>query len=152
LGVSVHFTHRLGRDVLAIPRLGTVNVHGALLPRNRGLFPYFWELANGDADAGVTVHWVDEKLDTGDVILQRAIQIDAGDTVSSLAWKGADTGAALLEDVLALLASGAAPRVRQPAGGASYFSWPKRADVTRLRRAGRGLGSLRDAWRRIMRG
>lgn len=148
VAVSVHFTQRLGKDVLAIPGLGTVNVHGALLPRNRGLFPYFWELANGDAEAGVTVHWVDEKLDTGDLILQRPIAIADDETVSSLAWKGAETGAALLEEALKLIASGAAPRLRQ-SSAASYYSWPRRADVTRLRRAGRRLGKLRDAWRRI---
>lgn len=149
VAVSVHFTQRLGREAAALPRLGTVNVHGALLPRNRGLFPYFWELANGDAEGGVTVHWIDERLDTGDVILQRPVAIAADETVSSLAWKGAAAGAALLEEALTLIAAGAAPRVRQSAEGASYYSWPRRADVTKLRRAGRRLGTLRDAWRRI---
>jgi methionyl-tRNA formyltransferase len=150
LGVSVHFTQRLGRAALAIPPLGVVNVHGALLPRNRGLFPYFWELANGDAEAGVTVHWIDEQLDTGDILVQRRLPIAAADTMSALSWKGAEVGAALLAEAIDAVAAGAAPRLRQPVDGATYFSWPTPPDLLRLRGRRRQLGTLAEAWRRIV--
>lgn len=150
LGFSVHFNHRIGAAAIAIPRLGMLNVHGALLPKNRGLFPYFWELANGDTAAGVTVHWVDERLDTGDVVLQRPVPIDAAETVSSLSWKGAELAAELAVEALDRVANGAAPRAPQAMDGAGYFSWPTRADLQRLHARGRSLGSVSDAWRRIL--
>jgi folate-dependent phosphoribosylglycinamide formyltransferase PurN len=149
LGISVHFPQRIGRSALAAPPLGMVNVHGALLPSNRGLFPYFWELANGDPCAGVTVHWIDERLDTGDILVQRRVPIDVTETVSSLSWKGAELGAALLDEAIDSVAAGTPPRVRQTSEAATYFSWPTRADVLRLRGQRRRLGTLADPWRMI---
>src|SRR5262249_22686661 len=64
LVLSVYLNHKIGPALLAIPTHGVLNVHGALLPRNRGLFPYFWALVNGDRETGVTIHWVDGELDT----------------------------------------------------------------------------------------
>jgi methionyl-tRNA formyltransferase len=97
--LSVHFNQRLGSEVLALPPRGALNVHGALLPRNRGLFPHFWALANGDSETGVTVHWMDERLDHGDVLLQRTVAIAPHDTVHALVLRSkVDVGRhALLE-------------------------------------------------------
>lgn len=149
--VSVHFNQRIRRPVIALAPRGVINVHGALLPRNRGLFPYFWVLANGDAETGVTVHWVDEDYDTGPILVQEAMRVAAEDTVFSLAGKGAALGAVLVERALRLIEAGQAPAVAQDAGRASYGSWPTAADVRRLRERGRRYGSFTEIWRELSR-
>jgi len=147
--LSIYLNQRIRPALLRIPTLGALNVHGALLPRNRGLFPYFWVLANGDHEAGVTVHWVDEHFDTGDVVAQRAYAIRADDTVETLAWSGAEIGAELLLDALAQIDAGVATRVPQHEAAATYFSWPTRADVARLRTRQRRYGSMLSGWRAV---
>ena len=149
--VSVHFNQRIRGPVIALAPRGVINVHGALLPRNRGLFPYFWALANGDAETGVTVHWIDEDFDTGPVLIQEALPVGADGTVFSLALKGATLGAALVERALHLIEAGRAPAVPQDAGRATYGSWPTPADVRCLRRRGRRYGSSIELWREFSR-
>jgi methionyl-tRNA formyltransferase len=144
--VSVHFNQRLGTEVLALPPQGALNVHGALLPRNRGLFPHFWALANGDAEDGVTVHWMDAGIDTGDIVLQEPIAITPDATAASLGWDAARVGAELLVRAIGLIERGEAPHIPQE-GHASYLSWPTAADMRRLRERGRRYGLLPDVWK-----
>ncbi len=145
--VSANLNQRVTKRTMALARLGAINVHGALLPRYRGLFPYFWVLANGEAETGVTVHWMDERFDTGPVILQERIAITDDDTVFSLSLKGARVGARLIVRAVAMIASGSAPALPQHGTSASYCSWPTAADVRRLRHRGRRYGSLAEIWR-----
>ncbi len=145
--VSIYFNHRIGPEVLAIPAIGTLNVHGAVLPGNRGMFPYFWALCNGDDESGSTVHWVDENFDTGDVVLQSAFPIEKDDTAVSVQAKSARVGADLLAEALRLIQAGTAPRIAQDESKASYNSWPTRDDARRFRAAGRRYGSIGEIWR-----
>ncbi len=62
-------------EVFAIPQRGTLNLHKSLLPDYRGMPPGFWELYDGAAESGVSVHWVDEELDTGPIVCQRRLEI-----------------------------------------------------------------------------
>lgn len=62
---------RLPASVLRVPRFGVLNVHPSLLPRHRGPMPVHWAVRNGDAETGVTVHWMDEAFDSGPVVAQR---------------------------------------------------------------------------------
>jgi methionyl-tRNA formyltransferase len=145
--VSANMNQRVAPRTMALARLGAVNVHGALLPRYRGLFPYFWVLADGAAETGVTVHWMDEHFDTGPVILQERIAISDDETVFSLSLKGARVGAQLLARALTKIADASAPAVPQEPGSGNYCSWPTPADVRRLRQRGRRYGSLGEMWR-----
>ncbi|CUT01545.1 methionyl-tRNA formyltransferase [Candidatus Kryptobacter tengchongensis] len=70
----------LPREVFTIPPLGTVNVHASLLPRYRGAAPINWAIINGETETGVTTFFINEKVDTGDVILQKKIPIDPDET------------------------------------------------------------------------
>lgn len=72
-------------DLFRIPRLGTLNLHKGLLPDYRGMPPGFWELHDGVACSGVTVHWVDEGLDTGPILIERRLSVPAHSTVAGLA-------------------------------------------------------------------
>jgi methionyl-tRNA formyltransferase len=135
--VSVYLNQRIGSRLIELFPERVVNVHGASLPGNRGLFPYFWALANGDTDGGATVHWIDEDFDTGDVLLKKRFPIAPDDSVTSLAWKSTRVGADLLLEAIRLIEAGNPPRRVQDRREGRYFSWPTAADVRRLKRRGR---------------
>jgi methionyl-tRNA formyltransferase len=142
LVISIYLNQRITPPLIALPRLGCINIHPALLPRNRGLFPYFWVLANGDEETGVTVHWVDEKFDTGGIILQERLKVEPDDTIQSLAYKSCVIGARMLIEAVRLIEEGTAPNIPQDSSKASYFSWPRRADLRRFRERKCSFGTL----------
>jgi methionyl-tRNA formyltransferase len=109
----------LGKDLLELAPYGAVNVHGSLLPAYRGAAPIQWAVANGERETGVSIMQVDEGLDTGDVLLQRALSIDPEDTAESLAPRLAALGGEALVAALALLAKGALVPVKQDPAKAS---------------------------------
>jgi methionyl-tRNA formyltransferase len=110
----------LPQAVLEIPRLGCVNVHASLLPRWRGAAPVERALLAGDDHTGVTIMQMDAGLDTGPILLQRTVAIDASDTGASLRARLADEGAGLLLEALQGLADGALHSSPQPAAGITY--------------------------------
>ena len=90
----------LKKNLLAVPRLGTINVHPSLLPVYRGASPIQWALANGDAETGVSVLYVTPRMDAGDVLAQERFAIAPEETYCTLEPKLAALGAALLVRVL----------------------------------------------------
>jgi methionyl-tRNA formyltransferase len=105
----------LGRDLLGLAPHGAINVHGSLLPRYRGAAPIQWAVAHGDRETGVTIMQMDEGLDSGDVLLQRALPIAPADTAESLSPRLAALGGEALVEALALLAAGRLTPVKQDA-------------------------------------
>jgi methionyl-tRNA formyltransferase len=103
----------LGRDLLELAPHGAINVHGSLLPKYRGAAPVQWAVANGERETGVSIMQMDEGLDTGDVLLQRALAIGPDDTAEGLAPRLAALGGQALLEALALAAAGALVPVRQ---------------------------------------
>ncbi len=106
--------------VLALPRLGCINIHASLLPRWRGAAPVQRAIEAGDAETGVCIMQMDEGLDTGDVLRVQSLPIRADDTAASLTARLADLGAEAMLQVLGELAGGGATRTPQPADGISY--------------------------------
>ena len=147
LVISIYLNQLIRRDLIQLPPLGCLNIHPALLPRNRGLFPYFWAIANADRETGVTLHWVDEKFDTGDLLLQEALCIKPGDTMTSLQYQSAQVGAELLTRGLDLIELGSPPRIPQDGSQASYYSWPRPADQRRFRERGGDYGTIFELMR-----
>jgi len=107
-------------DLLRVPRLGAINLHGSLLPDYRGAAPVQRALWDGRAWSGVTTLWMDEGIDTGDLMLQRWAPIDAGDDAGTLARTLAALGAPLLAESLTLAHAGQAPRRPQERAAGSY--------------------------------
>jgi methionyl-tRNA formyltransferase len=103
----------LPRDVLQIPRIACLNLHASLLPRWRGAAPIQAAIAAGDRETGITVMYMDEGLDTGDVLLHRTINILPDDTGGSLHDRLANTAPEALLESLRLLTKGSAPRIPQ---------------------------------------
>jgi len=124
--VVVAYGQILPRDVLQIPRLACLNLHASLLPRWRGAAPIQAAIAAGDSDTGITVMYMDEGLDTGDILLQRNIEILPSDTGGSLHDRLAQIAPGTLLESLRLLASGNAPRVSQDNARATYAPKLKR--------------------------
>jgi methionyl-tRNA formyltransferase len=103
----------LPRDMLEISKIACLNLHASLLPRWRGAAPIQAAIAAGDRETGITVMYMDEGLDTGDILLQRTIDIRPSDTGASLHDRLAQIAPDALLESLRLLAIGAAPRVPQ---------------------------------------
>jgi methionyl-tRNA formyltransferase len=106
--------------VLALPRLGCLNIHGSLLPRWRGAAPIKRALLAGDAETGVTIMQLDQGLDTGPTLLERRRPIGAHETAGDLHDALAGLGAAALVEAIDGLAAGRIVPRAQPAEGASY--------------------------------
>src|SRR5436190_6114099 len=118
----------LPRDVLEIPKIACLNLHAALLPRWRGAAPIQAAIAAGDRETGITVMYMDERLDTGDILLQRAIDIVRADTGGSLHDRLAKIAPEALLESLELLAKRSAPRIPQDNALATYAPKLKRED------------------------
>jgi methionyl-tRNA formyltransferase len=116
----VAFGAILPPELLAVPRIGCINLHGSLLPRHRGASPVQRALWEGCVGTGVTTLWMDEGIDTGDCMLQRWVGIEPGDNAGSLGERLAELGAPLLAESLLLAHAGRAPRRPQERGAASY--------------------------------
>lgn len=100
-------------EVLAIPRLGSVNVHGSLLPKYRGAAPINWAVINGERESGVTIMYMEKGLDTGDMLLAVRTPIADDDTAGTLHDRLAALGADALVHALALLEAGRITPVKQ---------------------------------------
>ncbi len=110
----------LPRAVLEIPKIGCLNLHASLLPRWRGAAPIQAAIAAGDREAGMTVMYMDEGLDTGDILLQRKIDISPSETGATLHDRLAQIAPEALLESLRLLAAGNAPRIPQDQALATY--------------------------------
>jgi len=128
LQVVVAFGQILPRAVIEIAPRGTVNVHASLLPRLRGAAPIQWAIANGDSETGVTTMQIDEGLDTGPLLLARALPIGPDETAAELEERLARLGGELLVETLAGLESGAVKPVPQDASRASHAPLLKKED------------------------
>lgn len=110
----------LPRAVLEIPRIACLNLHASLLPRHRGAAPIQAAIAAGDRETGLTVMYMDEGLDTGDILLESAIAVTAEETGGSLHERLSQLAPAALDQGLRLLSAGSAPRIPQNAAEATY--------------------------------
>lgn len=111
--VVAAFGQILPKSVLELPPYGCLNVHPSCLPKYRGAAPIQWALINGETETGVTIMLLDEGEDTGDIILQSNLPIDASDNTTSLSTRLANQAPALLMQALALISDGPPPHQPQ---------------------------------------
>jgi methionyl-tRNA formyltransferase len=137
--VSVSCPQIFRAPLIRVPPLGVLNVHGALLPQYRGILPSFWMLANGETRAGVSVYFVDERIDAGEVCAQRAFDILPADTLDSFLRRSKLIAADLLLEVLDAIERGSYERRPLDLSQGSYYSWPDAEAVRRFRDRGRAL-------------
>ncbi len=118
----------LPASVLAIPRLGSLNVHASLLPRWRGAAPITYALLEGDRVTGVTIMLMDEGMDTGPMLTQREAAIGDDDTTASLGERLARVGADLLRETLPRWVAGELTPQTQPTEGVTYTRLVQKED------------------------
>ncbi|MHB8829266.1 MAG: formyltransferase [Syntrophales bacterium] len=118
---SFYYRLLIPDEILAIPPGGAYNLHGSLLPAYRGRAPVNWVLVHGEKQTGVTLHHVVHKPDAGDIVGRRVVPIAFEDTALTLFGKLCIAAGALLDELLPLLKSGKAPRVKQYLAAGSYF-------------------------------
>jgi methionyl-tRNA formyltransferase len=135
--VSISCPQVIGKKIRDKMSMGCINVHGAPLPKYRGLMPAFWTLRNGEIKTAVSVHDLKEKLDNGDIILQREIEILSEDTWDSLVRKTKEAGAQVLVDAVQQIKNGTVKRRSNPEEEATYFSFPTAEDRRAFIKAGR---------------
>ena len=107
-------------EVLELPALGCINVHGSLLPRHRGSAPIQWAILSGDSVTGVTTMYMDKDVDTGDMIYTRTVEISDRETGGMLFDRLKDLGGELLVKTIRDVRAGTAPRTPQDHSKATY--------------------------------
>lgn len=128
LFVVVAYGEILSSEILKIPKLDSIGLHGSLLPKYRGAAPINRAILNGDRESGVTVFRLNERMDTGDIILQKAIVILDSDNTESLSLKLSDLGANLLLEAIGLIEKGQQRFIKQKEDEATYAPKLKKED------------------------
>jgi methionyl-tRNA formyltransferase len=128
--VVASFPQIIPAKILASAKIGALNMHSSLLPRHRGVDPIFWTYWEDDREAGVTVHWMAQGVDTGDIAAQESVAFERGMASRDLYMRLALRGAGLLMRVIGDVASGNVVRIPQDEVRATYES---AADITRAR-------------------
>lgn len=111
--VTCAYGQIIPKEILDCPRLGCINVHGSLLPKLRGGAPIHHAIIDGLEETGMTIMYMDTKMDSGDIISQRAIKIEDADTVETLWDKMSVLGKELLLDTMPSIIEGTNQRIKQ---------------------------------------
>ncbi len=128
LFVVVSFGQILKKQVLSLPEVYSINLHGSLLPKYRGAAPTNWAIINGDSTTGVTTIKMNENMDEGDVILKKELKIDKDDTNITLSEELSELGADVLLEAIDLIANKKATFTKQDDSIATYAPKLKKKD------------------------
>lgn len=118
---SFYYRKMICREILDMPKVGAFNLHGSYLPDYRGRCPVNWVLVKGEKKTGVTLHYMIDKPDAGDIVGQKAVAIDLTDTAKTLYDKLCGAAKDLLDELLPLIKSGQIPRQKQDLKAGSYY-------------------------------
>jgi methionyl-tRNA formyltransferase len=118
---SFYYRKMISHEILDLPRIGAFNLHGSFLPHYRGRCPVNWVLINGENRTGVTLHYMIDKPDAGDIVGQKAVTIDILDNAKTLYDKLCEAAKELLDELLPLIKSGQIPCHKQDLKAGSYY-------------------------------
>ncbi len=135
--ISISCPQIIGKKIREKIPLGCINVHGAPLPKYRGLMPAFWVLRNNEKETATTVHDLAAMLDDGDIILQYRVDVEDNDTWDSLVHKTKSAGAKALIEAVKKIKAGNVERYPNHDSEATYFSFPTAEDRKVFLKAGR---------------
>ena len=142
--VSVSMNQIVGKQILDMPPHRCINVHCAPLPRYGGMSPYVWVLANNDRASAATIHYMDEGLDTGDIIAQEMVEVVKRDSAFALFYRCCLQAGKMLVKVVDDIEAGRSSSYRQDLSQKTYFSWPTKDCVRNLRKNGFCLAKISD--------
>jgi methionyl-tRNA formyltransferase len=125
---SFYYREMLKRELLEIPKLGALNMHGSLLPKYRGRVPVNWAIIKGETETGSTLHYMTEKPDNGDIVAQQAVPILPNDTALEVFQKVTVAAEMALNQCLPDLLAGTAQEIKQDLSKGAYFGGRKAED------------------------
>ena len=125
---SFYYRNMVRQEVLDIPRMGALNLHGSFLPKYRGRVPVNWAIINGETETGATLHYMVEKPDAGDIVDQEKVVIAFADTALDLFNKVTVAAVTVLARAYPQLIEGTAPRLPMDLAQGSYFGGRRPAD------------------------
>jgi len=137
--VSVSCPQIFRRALIETPPRGILNIHGAILPQYRGVLPSFWMMANGEQWAGVSIYFVNEAIDAGDLCGQEVFPISADESLEEFILRSKVIAADLLLRTIGAMELGDVERRPLDLAQGSYCPWPDAKAVQRFRAAGRRL-------------
>ena len=137
--ISVASSAIFKQALLEMPRWGCLNIHHAKLPKYRGMLPNFWQMFNNEKYAGITVHRMNPKIDDGEIVAQREIEILPGESLDSLIKRSKKAGAALMLEVIDKIRDGSVSYLKNDSAESSYFTFPGAADVKEFKRRGKSI-------------
>lgn len=134
--ISVACPFILKAELLGISPFGAINIHHAPLPSYKGMMPTFWQMYHGEKSVGLTIHYMDTKVDEGAALLQAELPIDKDETLDHLIERSKRHGAHCMAEVVRQIAT----RTQQPLelanNRASYFTFPTREEIREFHRRG----------------
>jgi len=134
--ISVACPYILKEPLLAVAKLGNINIHHAPLPRYKGMMPTFWQMFHGEKSVGVTVHYMTPKIDEGNILLQEEHAINPGESLDHLIQRSKRHGAHCMARVLRALQTGAVSPKKTDNSQGSYFTFPTIEQIREFRRRG----------------
>jgi methionyl-tRNA formyltransferase len=137
--ISVSCPQIFKKPLIELPGLGCLNIHGAILPQYRGVLPSFWMLANNEKYAGVSIYYVNEKIDAGELCAQQIFEILPGESLDNFITRSKVIAAELLIEVLGKINDGTISRSPLNLADGSYYSWPDKEAVKRFLATGHHL-------------
>lgn len=144
--ISVSMNQIIKRDILGVAPKGSINVHCAPLPKYAGMSPYVWALANNETFSASTIHFMEEGLDEGDIIDQEKVSIQKSDSAFSLFYRCCTTASRQLLRVVESFERNTISSSPQDLSQKTYFSWPDKECIRKLKANGFRLATLRDFW------
>jgi len=132
--ISIAAPQILPEGLLNLPRHGCINIHQALLPKYRGINPSFWVLLNQEKETGVSIHFMDKKIDNGPILLQEKVEVSPAETLDSLYLKNIKIGARMLQEAIQLIEQGNYQTIPNPEAKATYFSFPDKKAARRFKK------------------
>ena len=125
---SFYYRNMIKPVVLEIPKFGALNLHGSYLPKYRGRVPVNWAVIHGETETGATLHYMVEKPDAGDIVMQEKVEITFTDTAQDVFGKVADAAVTVIARAWPLLRKGIAERIPMNLAEGSYYGGRKPAD------------------------
>ncbi len=130
LCIMAYVTDIVPQEMISYPKLGTIQYHPSLLPKNRGPSSINWAIINGEDETGISIFWPDKGLDTGPILMQKKVKISEEDSVGSLYFnKLFPMGIEAILESIKKIKDGVAPKINQNEKFSSYEGWCKETDT-----------------------
>jgi len=137
LVISLYCPKIFGKELISLPSKGCINTHFGLLPRYRGISPIFWALLNQEKEIGITVHYINEGIDDGRIILRDTVQVGSK-KIDEIYRDAFALAPQLLLEAITKIEQGAVSTADNNAKEGSYYTYPKKEDYKRFRSTCRG--------------